>query len=143
MLDAGEDGLHGVEVGLCDGIELMVVAFGATHRGGEEGGSGGVHHVGELVGTLHELQIFVLTLHAVHRPADDETGSYIRAAGIARDLLEHEAVEGFVSVEGVDDVVAVAPSIRALVVRFEAVRVSEADDIQPVAGPFFTVVAAV
>ena len=143
MLDAREDGLDGVEVDLGDGIELVVVAFGAAEGEAEEGGAGGIHHVGEFIGALHELEVFVLAFDAVPRAGDDEAGGDVSAAGVASDLLEHEAVVGFVGVEGVDDVVAVAPGVGALVIGFEAGAVGEADDIEPVAGPLFAVVGGV
>ena len=83
--------------------------------------------------------------------ADDVAGAGAEEAGgdervvvareefVAGDLLEKEAVVGLVGLEGLDDVVAVAPGLRAFGVEFVAVGVGVADDVEPFQGPAFAV----
>ncbi len=143
MLDAGEDGLHREEVGLGDGVELVIVALRAAHRGGEKGGAGGVDHVAQLVLPLHLVQERVLPLHPVPRTRHDEAGGGVLAHGVAGELLEDEAVVGFVVVEGADDVVAVMVGVGPLVVRLEPVRIRVSHHVEPVPGPALAEMRAV
>ena len=143
MLHAGKDRLDGIEIRLGDGIKLVIVAFGAAQREAKKGGAGGVHHVGKLICTLHHLQVFVLPLHAVPGAGDDEARGHILTHGVAGDLLEHEAVIGFVVVEGIDHVVAVAPGVWPLMVGFKAVAIRKAHHIQPMPRPFLAIVTGV
>ena len=62
---------------------------------------------------------------------------------VARDLLAQELVVRLVVVEGVDDVVAVAPHVQADVVLLEPVGVGVARHVQPVAAPALAVVGRI
>ena len=106
-----EDGLEAIVVFLRDGIELVVVAAGATDRQTEEDRSSGIHHVGAL---LDEVDVFHFEEHVAVGADAVEAGAgarigVVRVELIAGDLLFGETVIRFVVVEGFDDVVAVAP----------------------------------
>ena len=62
---------------------------------------------------------------------------------VARDLLADELVVRLVGVEGVDDVVAVAPGVGPVVVLLEPAGVRVARHVQPVAAPALAVVRRV
>ena len=50
FFDIGKEGLHGVEVFGLEGIELMVMTFGATESGTEPDGTERAHAVGAVFG---------------------------------------------------------------------------------------------
>ena len=59
---------------------------------------------------------------------------------VAGDLFLDEAVVGLVGVEGLDDVVAIAPGVGARLVGLEAVGLGVAGEVEPVAAPALAVV---
>ncbi len=141
-LGAGEDGLQGVEIALEDGIELVVVAAGAIDGHAEEG-------LADIGGDLGED--FLAALFGIDIAGDQVLGAgaqvacgdecFVVAGGhfVAGDLLANEAVVGFVGLEGMNDVVAVAPGVGALEIEFEAVGIGVAYDVEPFGGPAFAV----
>ena len=58
-------------------------------------------------------------------------GGFCTGAFVSGELFADETVEGFVVVEGANDVVAVAPHTRTKLVAFIAIGVGIADDVQP------------
>ena len=54
---------------------------------------------------------------------------------IARDLLAHELIVGFVPVQGVDHPVPIAPGVGEGFVLVQPVRVGVAGHVEPVASP--------
>ena len=92
----------------------------------------------ELVGALICGEHLIGALHLVPGAADDEAGRFIHAERVAGELLEDEAIERLVFVERADDVVAIRPRVPARGVGFEAVRFREADDVEPMARPTFS-----
>ena len=143
MLNAAKDGLHREEIDLGDGIEFVVVTLRAAHRGGEEGGAGGVDHVAEFVLPLHLVEERILPLHPVPRSCDDEAGGGILTEGIAGELLEDEAVVGLVFIERADDIIAIVVGVGTLVIGLEAVRIRVADHVEPVPRPTLAEVGTV
>jgi hypothetical protein len=61
---------------------------------------------------------------------------------VAGELFGDELMEGFVGIEGVDDVFAVFPDLAGLVAG-AAVGVGIADLVEPVAAPAFAVVGGI
>ena len=98
VLHSGENGLHSVVILLGDGIELVVVAAGATGGKAEEGGARGIDHVIEFVHALHDAQLRVLALHGIERSRDEEAGADVRAEHVPGDLPADELVVGLVAV---------------------------------------------
>ncbi len=139
---AGEDRLEGVEIALQDGIELVVVAAGAIDGHAEEGLTDAGGDFGED---------FLAALFGIDVAGDEVLGAGAQVAGgderfvvaggdfVAGDLFADEAVVGLVRLEGMDDVVAVAPGVGALEIQFEAVGIGVANDVEPFGGPAFAV----
>ena len=147
---AGKNGPQAVILLLRDGIELVVVAACAIHRHGHRGGERLRGHVVEIERTRGAFEHVALRFHLAHkipRTCGEKAGSddalrIIRRDDIARDLLAKELVVGLVGVQRIDDVVAIAPRIRAEFVALKAVRVRVMRDVEPVACPAFAVVLA-
>jgi len=59
---------------------------------------------------------------------------------VASELLEQEAVIGFVIVEGANDVIAVTPGIVAVRVVLETIGLGKADNVEPVLAPVLPIV---
>ena len=131
-----------VEIALQDGIELVVVAAGAIDGHAEEG-------LTDVGGDFGEH--FLAALFGIDVAGDQVLGAGAQVAGgdqrfvvaggdfVAGDLLADEAVVGLVRLEGMDDVVAVAPGVGALEIEFEAVGIGVANDVEPFGGPAFAV----
>jgi len=118
------------------------VAAGAADGNAEEGSTDDVGHLGEdfVAGTGDFLIAGVLAerAEAVKAAGDEER----RGSGfgfVASELFLNELVVGFVLLEALDYVIAVAVGIRAVGVVFVAVGFSEADNVEPVAGPLLSV----
>ena len=126
----------------------MIVAAGAAEGHAQEGAAEGfdlfvdeVHEEFHLVGFGEEFGA----------DAEEAEGGEVAVAlggggggeEVAGDLFADELVVGEVAVEGVDDVVAVAPGIAEGDVFIEAVGVGVAGDIEPVAAPAFAVVRGI
>ena len=133
--DVVEEAAEGVVVALQDGVELVVVAAGALHAGAEEDVAGGV---GDVVQDVLPLAAGVAVIVFVDPMAEVAEGrERVGVAGeefVAGDLLLHEAVVRLVLVEGLDDVVTVAPGGRAEIVDAKAVAVGVAHEVEPGAG---------
>ena len=142
VLDAGtgEEGLQAVVVAVEDGVELVIVAAGAAVGEAEEGGADGVGDVVEqFLPALHEVACVALVGEVAVEPGSDERGGVAGVEFVAGDLLADEAVVRLVLVEGVDDVVAVAPDVGAGLVALEALAVGVAGEVEPVARPALAV----
>ena len=129
------------------GVELVVVTARAAHREAENRTASRVHL---LVDDVHfHLQRIIFGEHLAaerEEAGGDERIEFFSFGGggifgeeIAGELFVEEAVVGFVSVEGADDVVAVTVGIGVGEVFIKAVRVRVARDIEPVAAPAFAV----
>jgi hypothetical protein len=115
---AGEDAIECVEIGLGDGVELVVVAAGAAHGEGLEG----LRHRVDLV--VREGDHFIERIDRReamqhHAKLRDANGAFVDA--ILEAWLRQEVTsDGFfdelrirnVVVEGSDEVVAVTPRVR-------------------------------
>ena len=133
--------LHAVVVTCRDGVELVVVALGASQREPHEGRRCRMRHVVEplLPGNGRYRHAGVLP-RAHPQEARRQDGLRVaREQLIASNLLEHEAVVGLVVVERADDVIAITPGIGPLVVVREACRICVARHVKPVATPALAV----
>ena len=140
----GEDAVQRIIVGRGDRVELVVVATRAGDRQAEEG-------LGRGVDALVDRVVDVVEALA---DGDEAEGREAGVVGldvrelVGGELLDHEAVVGFVGVERVDDVIAVGPGEGVAVVLVEALalvdrqaaRVGVAGRIEPVAAPALAVV---
>lgn len=63
----------------------------------------------------------------------------MRSNFIACELFEYKLAIGYIFVEGLDDVVAIAVGGGAKIVLFVSIGFSESDEVEPVTGPAFTV----
>ena len=134
-----EDGLDAVVVFLGDGVEFMIVAAGAAYGHAEEAVGGGDDEVVEFVKA--GLFVFDIVFRAEAEEAGGDPGvGVVRVEFVAGELFLQETIEGFVGVEGVDDVVAIAEGVVAVAVELVAAGVGIADDVEPVASPAFAVV---
>ena len=136
FLGVVEVGEEAVVVGLGDGVVFVVVALGALEGGAEPDGAGGVDAVEDLIDAA--FLGFGAGFDVGGGAAMEASGDDLIDGGVgeevAGDLLDGEAVEGHVGVEGVDDPVAEAPDF-AEVVALEAVGVGVAGEVEPRAGP--------
>ncbi len=139
MDDAFEHRLHGIEILLGNGVELMVVASGAPNRQAKESGTGHAHHVGQFVGPLLLPEQGVFAVYDILGASHDKAGGGVFSHRVPGNLFKDKAVVGFVLVEGPDYVVAVVVGIGPLVVGLEAGAVGVANDVQPMTGPAFPV----
>ena len=142
---AREDARQRVVVGREDRIELVVVAPGAGDGQPEK-------RLGRRVDLLVHDIVFLLdriALRQRHRPQREETGrddsaEIDRGAGgrrqqVSGDLLADELVIRQVFVEGVDDVVPVAPRVAEGMIFVDSGGIGEAGDIEPMAPPLLAV----
>ena len=135
---------HTVVVIDSDGIKLMVVATGAAHRHAEEG-SADLDELGVDVVRLHLGLVGIDDLDVTdHQEArgDELGGALLRRRGrheVAGELFLDELVKRFVLVEGLDEVIAIAPSVFGKDFIRGADHVGIAGEIEPVAGPALAV----
>ena len=83
LLDVGEEGLHLIKLARQEGVELVVVALAAGHRGAEPGGGGGAHAVGGVDGEvfLGLRAAFGLAAAATRAPAEPVLSAATPAPG--------------------------------------------------------------
>ena len=79
----------------------------------------------------------VFGFHTVNGPADEKCRGGILIQCITGELLTDELIERLVGVESLNDVIAIRPGIVTGAIGFKAIRLGKADDIKPVARPFF------
>ena len=144
MSDAFERGAEAVVVLGGDGVEFVVVAAGAVDGEAEEGAAGGGDHVVERGGADVGLGDFVLVADVIIGPGDEEGAAdfdvgAVFADDVSGEVFGDELIEGFVLVDGADDVVAKGVEVVDDEVALEAVGFAEADDIQPVTSPALAV----
>ena len=114
----------------------MVVAARAGEGRTQEGGRRRPDDVVQFVGPLVGGEDGVRRLHLIEGSGDEEAGRRIDAELVARELFADEPIVRHVSVERLDDVVAVGPGVGPGEVGLEAVGFGEARHVQPMAGPF-------
>ena len=131
---------QGVVVCLGNGIELVVVATGTRHRGCQEGTRGRIDLFIDQVGKECLLVFLANQLRTDRQEAGCNyvVGPFLIALDrqqVAGYLLSNKLIERFVTVELVDDVIAVSPGMLIDVVLVSARGFSEACDVHPVPSP--------
>ena len=79
MDDAFENRLHGIEIFLGNGVELMVVAAGAPNRQAKESGARHSYHVGQFVGPLLLPEQGIFAAHDILGASHDKAGGGVLA----------------------------------------------------------------
>ncbi len=119
----------------------MIVAARAADGQAEKYGAGGIDPIDQgldAVDVLHLVEHVAIGADGVEASAAHGR-RVIGIEFVAGDLLFHEAIVGLVVIEGIDDVVAIAPGIKKIGVLLEASGVAVACEIEPVAAPLLTV----
>ena len=143
ILGVVEEGEELVIFPVRDGIELVGVALGAAHGEAEPHGAGGVDAIDDgLDAELFAVRSTLLVDEGVAvEGGGDELGFGGVGKEVAGELLDGEAVEREVVVEGLDDPIAVGPHVAATIDRV-AVGVGIAGLVEPVPPPALAVVRA-
>ena len=141
-LCTAEDGLQTVEIGLEDGVELVIVATCAVHGEAKKGLADVGCYLGEDF-LAADVRVNIARDQVLRTGAKIACGDQgFRAGGgdfVACQLFANKTVVGLVGIEGVDDVVAVAPGMGSFFIQFEAVGVGITDDVEPFQSPAFTI----
>ncbi len=128
-----------------DGIDFVVVATGASDGHAEKGAAHRVHLFVDNV-AAHLVGVIASEHFGSDRKKTqpDGLGTFFGEVyggeEVAGQLLDDESLEGFIIVEGGDDVIAVAPGGRMGDVFVHAIGVGVAGDVEPVLSPAFAVV---
>ncbi len=130
--DRVEEGKKAVVVLLRDRVELVIMAARAAHREPHEDVRRGVHAVGDV---LHLVLLGNRPALVVdHVIAIEAARQFLLRGGvgqqIARQLLDAEAVERYVAIEGVDHPIAPLPHV-ALRIDVVAVGIGIARQVEP------------
>ena len=146
VLDVSKGCGEGVEVGLRNRVELVVVAAGTVRGQSEIGLSRDADDLLQLVLPGNRPH-FVVAQHRVVNPGD-QCASRLdrvrvgRCQQISGDLPAGEFVIGEIGVQRANDPVAVGPRVGPNRIALESVGLTKADDIQPMPCPAFSVVRA-
>ena len=147
---ARERAVEGVVVGLGDRVELVVVAAGAAHGGGEKRLRGGVDRVADVLGA-GRLGGGIVAMPPLSHPqrhrADDRLVHAARRVDprrheVAGELFDDQPIVGHIGIEGPHEVVAIPPGVLRGDVPLVAVRVGVVHHVHPMAGPVFAEVWA-
>ena len=135
-----EERQQAVIVPLRDRVDLVIVAASAVDGQPEERLAGRGDEIVEPVVTRLEPvgRLVVPEAEAVVAGGDKIVGGRIGDL-VAGKLLEREPIKRRVGVEGPDDIVAVAPSMRLVAVALEGVGLGIAHQIEPVPPPLLAV----
>ena len=120
----------------------MIVAAGTADGQAEKSSSGGVDHISQLVLTLHQGEVGIGAFDDVVGTGHQKACAKIRTESIAGEVFLDEAIEGFVVVKRLNDVVPETPGARALAVCFKSVTFGKANEIKPVARKTLAVMRA-
>ncbi len=147
LAGTGQGAVERVVVFGGNGIHLVVVTPGASHRQPLEGLGQGVDLVVDDIGSdLTEFDTVVMShfgkpvkgradQRLVHAFFGIDPGVFQK---ITRDLFTSQLIERNIDIEGPDQVIAKTPGTHDFVVPLKAVGFSESDHIHPVAGPVLT-----
>ena len=144
-IDAGEDGLQRVVIGLRDRIELVIVAAGAMDRRAGEGR----HDIGDHVVAIEQsgpcfLSIVSSTMliselssqgPAARNPKATVACGSSGIKHVAGHLLGDKAGVGLVVVERANQIIAIGPGVGPRAVLVVSVRFGKVHDVHPVPRP--------
>ena len=146
-LHRGEKGLEPVKVPGGQQVVFVIVTLGTAHRQAQKDGTDGGGH-------LAEQDVPVLFAPGLGEGSQPEKGQGNHQFRVRRrqragrhhleelvpgQLFLHEPVVGLVGIEGIDDVVPIAPGVVVLGIALVAVGVGVTGQVQPVAPPAFPV----
>ena len=141
----GEDGGQLVIISGGDGIELVIVAAGASDRQTQESLRGHVDLIVDHVIALQRKILLGESLFAERQEAGGDDAAIAHAGvrvgreNVAGQLLAHELVVRHVVIEGLHDVVAIAPGVGIAVVFVAAGGIGITHDVEPVPPPALAV----
>ena len=138
-----EEGEEFVILPVCNRIELVRVALGATHREAKPNRSGGVDAVDDR---LHAELLAVRSAFLVNegvpvKGRGNKLGLGAFGKEVTGQLFDRELIEGKIVVECFDDPVAVRPHVATAIDRV-AVGISVASLVKPVPTPTLAIVRA-
>lgn len=138
-----EEGEEFVILTVCDGIELVRVALGATHSEAKPNRAGSVDAVDDrLDAELFAVRSALLVDESVSvKGGGNELAFAAVRKKVTGQLFDGELIEGKIVVECLDDPVAVRPHITAAIDRI-AVGVGVASLVEPVPTPTLAIVRA-
>ena len=124
---------------LWDCIELVIVTTGTFHGHRQKGCSCRVDHILQTLVLIFERIVgFVIP----SSQTQETRGNYRRFAAIgnlvAGKLIDDKLVVRHIVIERINDPIAVAPGILFHRIAFIAIRLSEANEIQPMPRPSLT-----
>ena len=141
VVDACKERLQAVVVALRDRIKLVVVALGASKGEPQERGSDDAGDVVQRFLPRQQKVLLVRLFGIVPVEGSGDPGvRALRPQLVPCDLFLHERVVGLVGVEGVADIVPVAPGVGPGDVLFETPALRVASQVEPVAAPALSVV---
>ena len=122
-----EERLHPVIITLENRVELVIVASGTLQAQAQKHVAGDVGDVSKNVTPLRlhvALVVFVNPVAQKHRCDERVSVSWINL--VTSQLLPHKKIIRLVGVKGTDDIIAVTPRLRSVVIRLIAVGVGVA-----------------
>ena len=132
VLDRLEKGAHGIVVSLQDGVALVVMALGAVECHAQEGFTCNIDDITDHVCVcLGAVSGFVIAQHQGKKTGGDTGGEGGLGDLVPCKLLGEEAVIGQILVEGVNDVVTVAPDFRFDAVTLVAIGFCVTHGVEP------------
>ena len=135
MLNPRKDRFDRIIVGMGNRIEFVVMASSTSHGQSHECTGRCADHIVQFVGPLLSGQAGIGALHAVVGTRHQKAGRFVDPHAITSKLFKQEFVEGFVFVDGSNDIVAIGPGIGAWLIRFKSIAFGKFDDIQPMPTP--------
>jgi len=149
--DASQKRQHRVVVVLADRIKFMIVASGAAERESEEGRADGDHDVVGIIelGGFGIIGFIVPNMHSIEACGDDRISPLLGMGFegpalnlgpfVPCELFENKPIVGFVMMESIDHVIAIAPRIWFQSIPFVAIRFRKAHPVEPIASPSFAI----
>ena len=145
LFRTGENRRQAVVVFRGNGIEFVVVATCAGHSKSQKGAGGDVDLLIDNVVEHLDLVLLGDELGAEGEEAGrDEAADVdviwlIGGQEVSGDLFAHELIVGQIAIEGLDDVIAIAPGVGVAMVFIGTGGICVAGDIHPVPAPTFAV----
>ena len=144
VTNSGKRRIETVIVSLCNRVELVVVTSRTSQRHSQKRFAGGaddfVQRVGANLSRLNWILIADIVVRTRHQKC--RTDRHVRIVlpkDVTRDVFANELIDWFAFVDRPDHVIAKRPDVVDDDVPFVPDAFPEADDVQPVSTPSFTV----